>query len=136
MLDRAVGQLQAMWGSARVISQGFERLRRTFTGEAASDGDAPLQPRAGGATAEAAESGAENLGMPTDVPDWVPLFPFVTPSTGKIAGALLADKEQGTEMDGFPFPEDALFNEALLNQYHDLLDPSRILEFSDLMFEA
>lgn len=135
VLDRAVRQLQAMWGSARVISQGFERLRRTFDGGVAGD-DAPLQSSAGGDVPAQAASGAGTLTMPVDLLDWVPLFPFVTPSTGKIAEGLLADREQGMEARGFPFPDDALFNEPLLSEYHNLLDPSRILEFSDLLFET
>ena len=139
VLDRAVAQLQTMWGSARVIAQGFERLRRSV---ADAKPDAPVLGAAQARDDEFAAVGGGDevegltLGVPDEGLDWEVLFPFVTRSTSKIAEGLLADKAQGTETRGFAFPEDALFHEALLSQYHNFLDPSELLDFSDVMFET
>lgn len=123
VLTQTVAQLQTMWGTARIISQAFARLRKSV--DAASKG-----ARADGVTQSVP------LEMPADDLDWAALFPFVTHSTSRIAEGLLGDKEEGTATGGFPFQEDALFHETLLGQYNDLLDPSGLLDFSDMTFET
>lgn len=123
VLTQTVAQLQTMWGTARIISQAFARLRKSV--DAASKGarvDSVTQ--------------SVPLEMPADDLDWAALFPFVTRSTSRIAEGLLGDKEEGTATGGFPFQEDALFHETLLGQYNDLLDPSGLLDFSDMTFET
>ncbi|MBE3112498.1 MAG: fungal specific transcription factor domain-containing protein, partial [Acidobacteria bacterium] len=138
VLARAVDELQTMWGSARVISQGFERLRGSVEAPLARP-DAP-QVRAqsrcvDGEFAGQPDADMQTLGIPGGL-DWEVLFPFVTRSTSKIAEGLLVDKEQGAGTGGFPFPEDVLFHETLWSQYHDLLEPSGFLDFPEINFEA
>ncbi|SPO01643.1 uncharacterized protein DNG_04316 [Cephalotrichum gorgonifer] len=141
VLVHTVAQLQNMWGSARVIGGGFERLRKSFLEGLPSNGSKPdnardpIPPRPGDATAFTMQGDDPGLPSAADDFDWTMLFPCVTRSTSKIAEALLMDKEQGTAT-GLPFSEDALFHETLLSQYHDLLEPSGFLDFSDMPFEA
>lgn len=123
VLVQTVAQLQTMWGTARIISQAFERLRKSVDA-------APRGARPDGVPQ------AVSIEIPAADLDWEALFPFVTRSTSQIAEGLLADKEDGTAAGGFPFQEDALFHETLLGQYHDLLEPSGLLDFSDMTFEG
>jgi hypothetical protein len=58
--------------------------------------------------------------------DWTLLFPFVTPSTNRIAECLLGDKARGA----IPSPTYTNLQENLFNQYQDLLEP-----FSDYAFD-
>jgi hypothetical protein len=143
ILTNAVEQLQRMWGSANIIRQGFERLR---------------QPVANGST-KPTVSGLEALpapnashihdfpitGRPHDGPDltqqdfdWTALFPFVTSSTNRIAESLLPGSEPGITTR-FPSPENMLFHDTLMTEYHDLLEPFaeyNSLDFSDMGLAA
>ncbi|KAK7424608.1 hypothetical protein QQZ08_008491 [Neonectria magnoliae] len=134
VLTHAVDQLQNMWASAKVIRQGFDRLRRsrskvtvgTTRGNLAfAANDLGLFSMPMNEHSNDFEIQSATLGMPdsTDAHDWTLLFPFVTHSTNRIAKCLLSDKEQGTAMRGFPSPENLQFHETLLNQCHDLLEP-------------
>ncbi|KAH7029587.1 major facilitator superfamily domain-containing protein [Microdochium trichocladiopsis] len=61
--------------------------------------------------------------------DWTELFPFVTRATGGIADSLLGDREQGIPTRGLPSPENMLFQDTLMTQYQNLLEP-----FGDYFF--
>lgn len=118
-----------MWGSANVIRQGFERLRKT-----ANDAAGPAKPQE---TAQSNHQGNPEVSATVerrldhglsqrddmDDFDWTALFPFVSQHTGGIANSLLTDREQGAATRGFPSPENALFHETLLNQFEDLFEP-------------
>lgn len=128
VLDRAAKELGKMWGSARIICEGFQRLRRTHT------------PRNGQAIAGHSENGESSVLM-SDASqdamfaqgsfDWTLLFPFVTSSTNRIAELLLSKHGQGK----LQTPADSPFREAYWNQYQDLLLPfgSETFDFLDSM---
>lgn len=140
VLEHAVRQLQNMWGSAKVIGRGFERLRKTRSiyanpdnaaGEPQSAGMPPRPPPtrvSGGQTAALPLEPAD--ARPTSHTgedfDWTLLFPFVTPSTSGIAECLLGDKARCT----IPSPTYMNFHDDLFNQYQDLLEP-----FTDYSFD-
>lgn len=125
VLDRAVEQLQKMWGTADIIRNGFQRLRSTtqrqangFEGHTTIDYAKPVDyPQLALQTA---------MQVPSDSFDWMPLFPFVTQSTNDIANILLADGAQDNLATRFS----PLFDENLWNQYQDLLHP-----FTDPYFD-
>ena len=129
VLDHAVGQLQQMWGSGNVIRQGFERLRSSYTTPASSNiryvdslTGQPVNPDIGGDGAFDASSAASDIPNQSDGFAWTELFPFVTPSTNKIAEILLSGKEHGT-VTRLPSPDDLLIQDTLFSQYQDLLEP-------------
>jgi hypothetical protein len=133
ILDHAAEQLQKMWGSADIIRRGFERLRNTH-----SPGNTHTINHHFGAeglpTGHGSHSDEGILVQHTqhstsyseDDFDWTLLFPFVTPSTSRIAGLLLNDQGQGN----LQTPADSPFREALWSQYQDLIQP-----FNDGMFD-
>jgi hypothetical protein len=128
ILVRAMDQLQQMWATANVIRQGFNRLR-----QAAQAHNKPLS-RPEPAKAAPGPGILDHPGVhlppamsntlePQEDFDWTELFPFVTRDTNSIADCLLGDREQGTATRGFPSPENMLFQDTLMTQYHELLDP-------------
>lgn len=137
VLTTAVEQLQHMWGSAKVVGQGFARLRGSGGqhGRGAEFGGGfPLGVGAngggvGGGGGGGVGVGEEHLGgaegeldpAARDF-DWTVLFPFVTPETGGIAKALLQGSEQGMATR-FPSPEGLLFQDAFMVDYQGLLAP-------------
>jgi hypothetical protein len=139
VLDRAVEQLQNMWASANVIRGGFERLRRTYSPENTTgtmhqfSGDYHGTSRdPNGKASVPLEAVNRQISHPADDLDWHKLFPFVTPSTSRIAALLLTDKAHGT----IQTPADSPFPEGLWNQYQDMLQPftDYTLDFSDPNF--
>lgn len=139
VLGHAVRQLQHMWGSAKVIGRGFDRLRKTRGGPAASADHAGGEPRPAGVPRPPnARSSGGGTALPLDPGDarptpyaaedfdWTLLFPFVTPSTNGIAECLLADKARGA----VPSPTYMNSQEDLFNQFQDLLEP-----FTDYSFD-
>ncbi|KAK4447413.1 major facilitator superfamily domain-containing protein [Podospora aff. communis PSN243] len=152
VLTNAVEELQKMWGSARVIRQGFDRLRIGHSGpegRAGLDGlgmaartgggqnGVPLaaagrsaRPHANGNGVSLLDSGASEE---RDF-DWPLLFPFVTPETNGIARVLLQGDEPGMATR-FPSPEGLLFQDAFMVDYHGLLGPfetTDLFGFGDL----
>ncbi|KAK3900698.1 hypothetical protein C8A05DRAFT_17022 [Staphylotrichum tortipilum] len=120
VLTTAVDQLQRMWGSAKVIRQGFDRLRGGGAGGGGGGAHGGrLEFELGGA---ADGSVQEELGGVGRDFDWTALFPFVTPATGGIAKALLQGSEQGMTTR-FPSPEGLLFQDAFMVDYRGLLEP-------------
>jgi hypothetical protein len=137
VLEHAVRQLQNMWGSAKVIGRGFERLRKTRSNPESADNAAGEPRSAVVPRAPTRSSGAETAVQPdpvnpppTSYPvedfDWTLLFPFVTPSTNGIAECLLGDKARGAIQS----PGYMDFQDNLFNQYQDLLEP-----FTDYSFD-
>jgi hypothetical protein len=126
VLDRTVRQLQAMWASANIIRQGFERLRKTRSPQATT-GDHRFDNNAKTFHRSNTEAGwllgsTDHLTCHTpDQFDWTLLFPFVTPLTNGIAEVLLKDRTQGTST--IQTPANSSFHENLLSQYQDLLEP-------------
>ena len=87
-------ELEKMWGSAAIISAGFERTRREFLAATSksflvesSPHRRPLPLNANG----------ENF-------DWTSLFPFVSRDTNTIVSCLLSDRANGTITRGLPSP--------------------------------
>ncbi|KAK0624228.1 major facilitator superfamily domain-containing protein [Immersiella caudata] len=128
VLTNAVEELQKMWGSARVIRQGFDRLRMAGrigaihhrTSSAAGGGNTRPHTNASGMSLLDA-GGQEEPDVARDF-DWTVLFPFVTPETGGIARVLLQGDESGMATR-FPSPEGLLFQDAFMVDYHGLLAP-------------
>jgi hypothetical protein len=140
VLTNAVEHLKQMWGSAKVVRQAFDRLRRSQT-----TGNGPTQTRlerpdpalGGGGRADLQLHGpppafltlgenstrASHAGHDeaADV-EWTALFPFVTRATGGIANALLPGPGPGMATT-FPSPESLLFQESFMWDYHGLLEP-------------
>jgi hypothetical protein len=137
VLEHAIRQLQNMWGSAKIIGRGFERLRKMRGGPVSAD-NAGHDPRAAGVSRPPLRSTGSETALPLDPGDtqpasnagedfdWTLLFPFVTPSTNRIAECLLGDKARGA----IPSPTYTNLQENLFNQYQDLLEP-----FSDYAFD-
>ncbi|KAH8897969.1 hypothetical protein GQ53DRAFT_885014 [Thozetella sp. PMI_491] len=135
VLTRAVEQLQKMWGSANVIRQGFTRLRQS------SSFATSVPAKAGVLEADLSAHGPDVRAAQTDPQsdssvefDWTLLFPFVTPATGGIAEALLPGTEPG-RATRFPTPENFMFDEAMLNDYHGLLEPFQFGEYNTMGFD-
>ncbi|KAF2820572.1 MFS general substrate transporter [Ophiobolus disseminans] len=136
ILEFAVRELQKMWASARVVAQGFERLRRPAPSVLSiqkSDSDMnhdglQLATQSLSTFQAGAESNADDF-------DWMRFFPFVSKSTGGIAESLISGRELGTATRGFPSPNNEIFHDTLLAQYQDLFDPfTDYIGFSDIMF--
>jgi hypothetical protein len=136
ILERMAQQLETMWGSAEVIRQGFERLRRTCSPQSSNS---MLQsfPAASltnyhGFTSDHSRSFRQGS---TDLDggfDWTSLFPFVSPETNKIAQLLLGDQRH----TNLQTPADSPLREAWWNQYQDLLQPvfhTDKFDFFDMM---
>ncbi|KAK1487337.1 hypothetical protein CCUS01_03682 [Colletotrichum cuscutae] len=129
ILVRAADQLQIMWGSANVIRQGFSRLRGTNSGtirvtSPEAENIEPLHDQTGVVMPDPpnVETVPLDRGGFDDF-DWTALFPFATQHTGGIADSLLTGRAHGTATRGFPFPDNALFHETLVNQFEDLFEP-------------
>lgn len=136
VLTTAVVQLERMWGSARVIRQGFERLRPAAAG--GDYGRLGLSGLGSGAGAIGAGSlGNMGSGNPSGFGDgvdgvhesreagdfdWTVLFPFASTATSGIAKALLQGAEPGMATR-FPSPEGLLFQDAFMVDYLGLLEP-------------
>ena len=162
VLTTAVEQLQRMWGSARVLRQGFDRLRggNPGSGGAGNDNDGVRlefgggdggahgadvgsAPAGGGAAASGflplplgTAHGEEDIDVARDFFDWTALFPFVTTATGGIAKALLQGSEEGMATR-FPSPQGLLFQDAFMVDYQGLLEPfsqGDSLGFGDVRF--
>jgi hypothetical protein len=137
VLVHAVSQLQQMWASANAIRQGFDRLRGSY----ARMGTSSIKYGESSAVGPPETlSGRDDHAFPVQpatpsIPtqdkdfDWTELFPFVSPSTNKIAEVLLNGKEHGTATR-LPSPENILFQDALFSQYQDLVEP-----FTDYIFD-
>ncbi|KAH8682073.1 hypothetical protein BX600DRAFT_447708 [Xylariales sp. PMI_506] len=138
ILTNAVEQLQQMWASANIIRQGIDRLRSsegpTIPGSHIGPGSGAVLPP-DSARSDPASLAARVEGGPDGMEesDWVALFPFVTPSTSRIAEFLLPGKHSGHPPTRFPSPENALFHETLMTEYQDLLEPFG--QFGALNFE-
>ncbi|KAK1828926.1 hypothetical protein QBC39DRAFT_288531 [Podospora conica] len=134
VLTTAVEQLEHMWGSARVIRQGFERLRPAAGGgddgrlglgpSGMGSGGASLGSLGGGNGAGFGGSHIDSVHESREAGDfdWTVLFPFVTTATSGIAKALLQGAEPGMATR-FPSPEGLLFQDAFLVDYLGLLEP-------------
>ena len=127
ILQHTIKQLQQMWASANVISQGISRLRAA--GNELSSGDRhnehvsrlPVQSQD---AANSAPNVISNVGLAEDDDfDWMRFFPFVSKATNGIADSLISGREQGTATRGFPSPDNEVFHDTLLAQYQDLFDP-------------
>ncbi|KAF2463897.1 uncharacterized protein BDR25DRAFT_396952 [Lindgomyces ingoldianus] len=140
ILTHTVKQLQKMWASANVISQGFDRLRGTdMSSVIAADNGGPqigagsisqlsLQHTDAGFPTTSGDMGGSSLPNGHSLPedddfDWMRFFPFVTKSTNGIAQSLISGREHGTATRGFPSPNNEVFHDTLLAQYQDLFDP-------------
>jgi hypothetical protein len=117
MLDRAVEQLQKMWGTADIIRNGFRRLRSTSHEQPANGSSEHHTTNHSGFTQST--SLHDDLQSPRDGFNWTQLFPFVTRSTNNIADILLADVAR----NGLHAHLEPVFNEDMWSQYHDLLHP-------------
>ena len=116
VLDRAATELGKMWGSARIICEGFERLRKTHTPQAGHNlVETTGDPGSGMLMAQ----GSNDPLFEQNAFDWTLLFPFVTSSTNRIAELLFSKHGQGR----LQTPADSPFREAYWNQYQDLLLP-------------
>ncbi|KAK5655051.1 hypothetical protein OQA88_5950 [Cercophora sp. LCS_1] len=127
VLTNAVEQLQQMWGSAHVIRQGFDRLRRGHTsGSGAGPGTTDVIGAGRMGVLEANPfldpGNAHEVLDTVDDFNWTVLFPFVTASTGGIAKALLQGPEPGMATQ-FPSPENIMYQDAFMVDYHGLLEP-------------
>ena len=113
---RAATELEKMWGSARIICEGFKRLRRTYDSQPVE----PASDRAGNNDlGSLLAQGPHETYYGQSSLDWTLLFPFVTTSTSRIAELLLNGHGQGK----LQTPADSPFREAYWNQYQDLLVP-------------
>ena len=110
ILKLAVKQLKLMWGTAKVIEKGFERLRATARSSQTGNF---LSTMTGSETLEG------NLGPdssdPHDGIEWMDYFPFVTAETSSIANTLLT--KQNTQS----FPFDNFFDPSLLH-FQDIFE--------------
>lgn len=118
VVDAAVGQLQKMWASADIMRQGFTRLRSTRT---CVSGSGTGQPTNG--NSESIGHASEDPGImadqiTTDEFDWTLLFPFVSPSTNRIAECLLANEAAGFHISS----ADLSLNQGFLPQYQDMFE--------------
>ncbi|TEA21379.1 Cutinase transcription factor 1 alpha [Colletotrichum sidae] len=123
ILERAVEQLQLMWGSANVIREGFKRLR-TASNEAtrpARSQTSSIPDETSTRLTEPSSTHTECQGMKDF--DWMALFPFVTQQTGGIAESLLMGKQNGTASRGFLSPGNFLFHDNIATQFEDLFEP-------------
>lgn len=124
VMDRAAKELEKMWGSARIICEGFTRLRKTHTPRGSQQfADGKFQ----GDTGTAMQQTSHDVLYEEHAFDWTLLFPFVTSATSRIAQMLLSKHGQGK----LQTPADSPFREAYWNQYQDLLLPfgSEIFDF-------
>jgi hypothetical protein len=131
-LTTAVEQLQRMWGSANIIRQGFERLRHP-PADTNTKPEAPVTDTFQGTNASHSQTIPEK---PHEEPatgdfDWTALFPFVTHSTNRIAECLLPGSDPGITTR-FPSPENMVFHDTLMMEYHNLLEP--FSEYTSLDF--
>ncbi|TDZ59662.1 putative transporter [Colletotrichum trifolii] len=123
ILERAVEELQLMWGSANVIREGFKRLR-TASNEAtrpARSQTSSIPDETSTRLMEPSPTHTECQGMKDF--GWMALFPFVTQQTGGIAESLLMGKQNGTASRGFLSPDNFLFHDNIATQFEDLFEP-------------
>ncbi|KAM7208232.1 Fungal specific transcription factor domain containing protein [Naviculisporaceae sp. PSN 640] len=137
VLTGMVEQLKGMWGSANVVGEGFERLRRAHASgpgqEPASGNAVPEESGTGGGNA-----GGTGVGVGDDDPEaecqWPALFPFVTRQTSRIAKVLLPGNEPGIPPTRFPSPDNLLFHETFIQDYQGFFDPfDPYLGFGDVV---
>ncbi|KAH3951140.1 hypothetical protein HBH70_097890 [Parastagonospora nodorum] len=134
VLSIAVKELQKMWASANVIAQGFDRLRKPQNFAEANE---DLSPHVALSQTRIGYENPDSMNLENGF-DWMRFFPFISKSTGGIADCLLSGRELGTATRGFPSPNNELFHEALLAQFHDLFHPFDDYNsgFSDVNFDA
>jgi hypothetical protein len=132
IFGRAAKELSKMWGSARIICEGFERLRKTYSPQetqspADNNNIIIINGDINGLMAQESNDVLYDGGAF----DWTLLFPFVTSNTSRIAELLLSRHGQGR----LQTPADSPFREAYWNQYQDLLQPfgSEVFDFFDTM---
>ncbi|TLD03562.1 uncharacterized protein PgNI_11535 [Pyricularia grisea] len=134
IITATVDQLQIMWGSAKIIRNGFDRLR-------AQQHQLHAQSRQPSAVSvpEAIVPEAEHRITPVasdELPEldkWESLFPFVTRDTSGIAATLLPIRREPRDATRMPTPDNMLFQDR--DSYMaGLLDPFGYgsLEFADL----
>lgn len=183
VLTGMVEQLRGMWGSANVVREGFERLRRAHgyghghghasdSGRGLAQGQEPqvmngsgllagdrFADRFGGVGLVTGTGGGRPNSRPGSgniVPDvscfgpgngagsgddgpeadcqWPALFPFVTRQTSRIAKVLLPGNEPGIPPTRFPSPDNLLFHETFIQDYHGFFDPfDPYLGFGDVV---
>jgi hypothetical protein len=125
ILDRAAQELGKMWGSARIITAGFDRLRKAHTPRTADSTIHGTTSHAGALPPSSAQAALYD----EHTFDWTLLFPFVTSKTSHIAKMLF------TKSGKLHTPADGPFREAYWNQYSDLLMPfgNEVFDFEAMM---
>ncbi|KAK3311943.1 major facilitator superfamily domain-containing protein [Apodospora peruviana] len=131
VLTNAIEQLQRMWGSANVVRQGFDRLRKSHAGAGGGGGfrnsqqqQPPDQTTCGNDAVPLNNGDVGGQNQREESFEWPALFPFVTRSTSRIARALLPGTEPGEmPLTRFPSPDNLLFHETFMQDYQGFFDP-------------